>query len=80
MHQEISDRLDNLIYDEFIDYYFHDLRDKRFKREVEKFHEFSAAEVIEEMVYFMKSELSSLELPIWDIIKEEAHNEISKTN
>lgn len=76
LHQEISDRLDYLNHDEFIEYYFPDLQDNRFEIEVKQFHEFSNEKVIDEMVDFVKSELSSLELAIWDIIKEDTYNDV----
>jgi hypothetical protein len=71
LHQAISETLDDLNFDNFIEYHFSDPRDTSFENELENFIESSAEQKIDTMVDFIKSELWILEDAIWDIIKEE---------
>lgn len=74
LHQAISESLDDLNFDNFIEYNFSDPRDTLFEKELENFIESSVEDKINDMVGFINSELGILEDAIWDIIKEESIN------
>lgn len=65
LHQAISDSLDDVTFDDFLNDYYEGFID------LESFEQYSDKDKIKKIVDFFKSELAILEDAIWDIIKEE---------